>query len=501
MIHFSDPILTCKEAVAFEEAYFGGDLKKTWEAIKHAGSGIGYAVLKDYLECGNLYSVTHVLTLVGKGHNGADALIAASILAREIPSVKIDVVFVFGERSLKPLARKAWVQLQQTNQVNVSSCEEKNLKHAYSVVLDGVFGASFRGAIPDEVLKLFQKVDALKIDLRAAVDLPSGLNLAGAFKADFTYATGCVKTELLGCVNAGRIRYIDLAFFNACEVVGQGTQRVLKKQILSPLTSLRPSHSDKRTYGHLFIVGGSMRYPGAVLMAVKSALRSGVGLVTAFIPEPLVPSYAAAAPEAMWVGMPVDKKTGGMTKLGFGKIKSLWNNATSLVVGPGMGSSEETLKLLKEIFKSVKVPCVIDADALQKSLIELLSTPTILTPHYGEFNRIAGRNELRDLSSKSGATVILKGPYTRIMSLDGNTYVSTYGGPVLARGGSGDMLAGLVGGIVAQFPNDLTLAAAQAVVLHGVASDLLAQTVGQTAIQITELANYYSKALRSVNSV
>src|SRR5439155_3801843 len=155
----------------------------------------------------------------------------------------------------------------------------------------------FRSGPPAEsrVAQLPARVNALPIRLRAAVDLPS----AGIFRADFTYATGSVKTPALDPATAGRVRYIDLGFFRGDEL---GAERVLLPAVLAPLAALRPPQSDKRSYGHLFVVAGSRNFPGAALMAVLAALRSGAGLVTAFVPESLVPAFAARAPEAMWVG-------------------------------------------------------------------------------------------------------------------------------------------------------------------------------------------------------
>src|SRR5262249_20401087 len=126
---------------------------------------------------------------------------------------------------------------------------------------------------------------------------------ADLFQADFTYATGMVKAPLVGSLRAGRVRYLDLGFFEH-DNFPRVDSRVLLAQMLAPLAHLRPSLSDKRTYGHVFLVGGSRSYPGAIFMSVLAALRSGAGLVTAFVPESVVGALAARAPEAMWVGWP-----------------------------------------------------------------------------------------------------------------------------------------------------------------------------------------------------
>ena len=163
------------------------------------------------------------------------------------------------------------------------------------------------------------------------------------------------------------------------------------------MACLRPPSSDKRSQGHLAIVGGSGNFPGAILMTTLAALRSGVGLVTAFVPERLVPGYAARAPEAMWVGLQ-ETASGGLAARGLSKVLKGAERATALVMGPGLGREPAALALAKGIAKASKVPLVIDADALQPDIVRLGKAPRILTPHAGELKRIARGMDLRRLS-------------------------------------------------------------------------------------------------------
>jgi NAD(P)H-hydrate epimerase len=270
---------------------------------------------------------------------------------------------------------------------------------------------------------------------------------------------------------------------------------VLTPQILAPLAALRPAQGDKRTYGHVFVVAGSRNFPGAALMTVRAALRSGAGLVTAFVPEALVPTFAAVAPEAMWVGCP-ETLGGGLALEGLHLLRERLERATSLVMGPGLGREPETLALLADIAKESPVPLVLDADALQPDIVCTGKVPRVLTPHAGEFVRIAGGDDVRKFAAAANATVVLKGAVTRITE-GAATYHSFFGGPVLARGGSGDLLAGLIGGLLAQTPKEPLLAAARGVVWHGLAADALARAHGQTAVQVTQLLDFLPTVLRS----
>jgi NAD(P)H-hydrate epimerase len=337
---------------------------------------------------------------------------------------------------------------------------------------------------------LIERVNARPIRLRAAVDLPS----ADLFRADFTYATGSVKAPLVSSLQAGRVRYLDLGFFNDDNFPG-ADGRVLTTGVLAPLSGLREPRSDKRTFGHVFLVGGSRCYPGAILMSTLAALRSGVGLVTAAVPESLVPAFAARAPEAMWIGWP--ETPGGFFALeGEHLLRERLARATALVLGPGLGREAETLALAESIVRTSPVPLVIDADALQPAVVRAGSAARVLTPHAGEYMRIAEQAELSRVGSHCHVTSVLKGPRTLILGQAGVSYSSFFGGPVLARGGSGDLLAGLIGGLLAQWPADPLLAAARGVVWHGLAADALARAHGSVAVHTTQLLDFLPVALR-----
>lgn len=483
------PVLTCAEAKEFEAAFFGADEAREWIAMQQAGRAVADAVLRDFQELGAFPADARVLVLAGKGHNAGDALIAARRIVEKHPQVRIEVRFVFGERALRPLAQRAWRELASAS-ARVGALGSGS---AYDVVIDGVFGYQFRPPLEPSVAEILAEVNALPVRLRAAVDLPSGLDAPSAFRADFTYATGIVKAPALTLPNAGRLRYLDLGFFEAPpEPVGHlvrgKTDWVLTSAMLDPLRALRPSRSDKRTYGHLFVIGGSRHYPGAVLMSVLAALRSGAGLVTAFVPESLAPAFAARVPEAMWVGWP-ETPEGGLALEGSHLLREKIGRATALLIGPGLGREPETMALAKDIVAQATVPLVIDADALQPDIVAGGRAPRILAPHAGEYARIE-----RVLTADM--VTIRKGPISAVCA-SGRTYHSLFGGPVLARGGSGDLLAGITAGLLAQTPADPVGAAARGVVWHGAAADKLARAQGQIAVTTTELLDFMATALRA----
>jgi ADP-dependent NAD(P)H-hydrate dehydratase / NAD(P)H-hydrate epimerase len=493
----SHPVLSAEQAGTLEASLFAGDERLEWKAMLLAGRSTAEAVLGDFAEIGPFPSAAHLLVLAGKGNNAGDALIAARDLLGRFPGASCDVLFAFGPRKLKPLASKAWRGLSEACRGRVRSCGPDGLAPRYDLCLDGIFGYQFRPPLPAEALGAIAAADRCEIRLRAAVDLPSGLDGPGAFRADFTYATGIAKSPILGCASAGRPRYLDLGFFSGESPGGAPAavqERILLPSLLAALGGLRPASADKRSQGHLAIVGGSDDLPGAVLMATLAALRSGAGLVTAFVPERLAPLYAARAPEAMWVGLPVTA-SGGLSLRGLPKIQKIAQRATAMVIGPGLGKDPKTHSLAMAIVRGSKIPLVIDADALQPDIVRAGKARRILTPHAGELARIAMDESLRKLCRSVPAVVIAKAAVTRVCE-GGPEYLSLHGGPVLSRGGSGDLLAGLTGGLLAQTPADPMLAACRATVWHGVAADLLARAHGQTAVEILQWLDFLAPALR-----
>jgi NAD(P)H-hydrate epimerase len=493
------PILTCAEAREFEARHFAGVEAREWAAMQAAGRGVADAALADFLELGDWPAAPRVLVLAGKGHNAGDALLAAARVRQRIEGTRIDVILALGERGLRPLARRALQEL--AGEIRFLRAGGADWAAEYDLCFDGVFGHQFRAPSPPACAELFSRVNAHPVRLRAAVDLPSGLDGPGAFRADFCYATGIAKAPLLVSACAGRPRYLDLGFFEAGEKsAGEAAphpaaDRVLTRGLLRDLAQWRAPRGDKRDHGHVLVVAGSRRYPGAALLTVLGALQAGAGLVSAAVPESFVPAFAARAPEAIWIGLP-ETPEGGLALEGLMQVREAGRRASALVIGPGLGGEKETLALAREIVAGSALPMVIDADALRPEIVGAGSAARVLTPHGGESARLGAE-------IPEGAVVVRKGPLTRIEIAAGGggrrgpAGYSFFGGPVLSRGGSGDILAGLIGALLAQTPGDAPGAAARGVVWQGLAADALARARGATAVRSTQLLDFLGPALRA----
>ncbi len=340
----SHPVLSCAAASVWEEQLLGGDNVAQWQAMSAAGYSLAEAIGRDAEEVGGLPEAARILVLAGKGHNAGDALIAARILLADRPSRAVSVAFVLGERDLRPLARRAWRELSALGASVTQLAGPGDAGIGYDLAIDGVFGFSYRPPLRAAAVVWLRWANAVSARMRVAVDLPSGLDEPEAFRADFTYATGIVKSPLLGAANAGRLRYLDLGFFADAMPEDEG-DRVLATEVLAPLRAGRPAASDKRSFGHVLLIGGSRIYPGAIMLATQSALRSGVGLVTAAVPETLAAAYAAAVPEVMWVGCP-ETPEGGLALEAAGLIRAravghrTWFGARAGEFGVGGGAVE-----------------------------------------------------------------------------------------------------------------------------------------------------------------
>ncbi len=517
------PILTCQEAAELEALILTDEIAE-WAAMQQAGIGIAKAICLDYQELQALPQGLSVLALIGKGNNAGDALLACGQLLADFPRARVTLILAVDPVDLKPLAARAYQQLKgRVSQHQVDAASDEAAIHAlldtasagraFDICVDGLLGMSFQPPVRAPMRVLIEAINSYEnIGLRAAVDLPSGkADVADelTFRADFTYATGVAKKVLFdGIAECGRVRTIDLGFFNTpAGAAVDASEMVLNDCVLDSLRTLRPASVDKRAFGHLFVLGGSAFMPGALLMAVQAAVRSGVGLVTAFAPASVAATLAAQVPEAMWVPWP-ETANGTLNPRAMPLLLDRIDQATAVLLGPGMGKDRNTEMVVQEIVGKVEVPLILDADALRIRVLSLVpkrkpsAGPVVLTPHMGEFMRIAKLEEpdysnqtLKTFCQSYRVTTVLKSAHTRICDGE-NIWYNTCGGPVLSRGGSGDLLAGLIGGMIAQDHAGAQTSAARGIVLHGLAAQRLARAHGQVAVHTTQLLDYLPSVLR-----
>lgn len=506
------PILPCSVALAFEQRLLPRK-DQQWKAMQRAGRRIAEQVLVDFEELAPWPKRPRILVVAGKGHNGGDALLAAAHLRRHHPQADIFYLSVVPQKQWRTLCHQAFKELEDEGEVLEINLPTA-MQYAFDVCLDGALGMQFQPPLSPELRDVLKGLNEhAHIGLRVAVDMPSGLGEPDAFEADITCATGIAKTPVVERAHAGkvgRLRYCDLGFFEASallEDTAREPRRVLSNLALRPLLQLRPALSDKRDYGHLLVLGGHRFMPGALLMNVLAAVRSGVGRVTAFAPDSVCAALAAQVPEAMWVPWP-ETPEGALALEGRHLLRSRLPQATALLCGSGMGTEAETLDFLAELVAEAPVPMLLDADALQPKVAAGLKQRSqgqggvIVTPHAGEWERLSGAaaaepEAVRAWAAEHHCTVVLKGSLTAISNARYTVYVPS-GGPVLARGGSGDVLAGLMAGQLATDASEPMATACRSQHWFGLAADCLARQAGHLCVRTTDLLPFLTTVLREL---
>jgi NAD(P)H-hydrate epimerase len=406
----------------------------------------------------------HVGILVGPGHNGGDAL----IVARELYFQAYEVVVYCPFSQLKELTSQ---HAQYVQSLGIRWFDSFDTLQNCDLLIDGLFGFGLERLITDPVAAAINQINQWTKPI-LSVDLPSGLHtntgevLGTAIRATRTFCLGLWKLGLLqdqalDYVGTAELIDFDIPLADVQAVVGDSPriQRITRASVAIPLP--RPPVTHKYKQGHLLLICGSRRYAGGAILTGLGARASGVGMLSIAVPESLKPLLVAQMPEALIVGCP-ETQNGAIAQLQLPEGTDL-NSFEAIACGPGL--TLEAMPILAEVLASDR-PLVLDADGLnilaQLGTIPTLSkrqAATILTPHKGEFKRLfpdAGDpmqdrvSAVRSAAESSGAVVLLKGARTAIANSSGSVWINPESTPALARGGSGDVLTGLLGGLIAQ---------------------------------------------------
>lgn len=472
------------------------------ELMENAGQAVAHEVVAHLGEALG----SRVVVLIGPGNNGGDGLVAARRLTESGVTVRAFVVAGSGDPAGKrPAAEAAGVRVEMArNEAGIQALGDAT--EWADAVIDAVLGTGASRPIDDTLGRALAVVQKAGIPV-IAVDLPTGMNAdTGQFdpnglRADVTLALGYPKIGSV--VNAGqghcgeiKALYIGLPPGLDASLYAD----LLDSHLASTLLPHRPGDSHKGTFGRALIVAGSPQYPGAALLATDAATRSGAGLVE-LATEPSAHSLAVSAvPEA--IHTPLSASASGKLdpSASARQVLERASMATSVLIGPGFGTSvqKSTFTRLLAAQASGMPPLVIDADALNilagtYRWWENLPESTIVTPHPGEMARLLGRTTAevqgdrlgaaKSAAERWGVNVVLKGAATLIVSPTGQVRVSPFVNPGLAKGGTGDVLAGLASGLLAQTPDRPFDAASLAVYVHGLAGEIARSSRGEIAMR------------------
>ena len=513
-------ILTATEMGAVDRLTaekFGVSLESLMEA---AGGAVAKFCLREYT------AALRVVVLCGKGNNGGDGFVAARVLAQAGRSVR--VVLLGRMEDLKGKAAAALRRLREdVSSVSVNEVVDEDGLVAYAstlsdaeLLIDALVGTGFKPPLRGLAVALRDTVKSLDVPV-VAVDLPSGWDAdstnqqcEGAFRADavvtFTapkmaHVFGQLTTAVFDPVVVAEIGSPVAAVQSNSGLTWTGASKALAERP-------RGVNSNKGKFGHVLVVGGSYGKAGAPAMASLAGLRTGAGLVTAAVPKSIVDTVTRITPELMMV--PLAEGTKGevsFKKLDASKLEALLKKITVLALGPGLSTVGDASEFSRHMVEKTRLPVVIDADALnafagKTDLLNGTGRVMVLTPHPGEMATLTGLSVkeveadrvglARKFAMKHKLTLVLKGWRTLVAHPDGSIAVNTTGNPAMAKGGSGDILTGIVAAMLAQFPDDVARAVESAVYLHGLAGDFAAHAMDEHTVLATDTVTHLSDAFR-----
>ncbi len=448
-----------------------------------------------------------VTIFIGKGNNGGDGLVIARHLLNMGAEVKVLSVVNVSEISGDAAAnldiwRKMGQKVYAVHQGDGINIVKLALMKT-DLVVDAIYGTGFHGKMRGAAGSVIGVINNSGKPV-IAVDIPSGLEAGTGringpcVRARYTAALGLPKLGLYlepGAGYTGEITVADISL-PAVLIDREAPPRyLLSARRVRKWLPERPSPAHKGNFGRVLIIAGSRGMTGAAGLSATAALRSGAGLVTAAVPETLHDIMEVKLTEAMTVPLP-DTGSGALSGEALPRILSLLENMDALAIGPGLSQTPETVTLVRELLPAIKIPFVLDADALnalagQTGILGSLHAPAVITPHPGEMARLmevtSGDIQADRVGNAVKATAdwnvvtLLKGARTVVATPEGTVYINPTGNPGMASGGSGDVLTGIIASLIAQGLQPGRAAAAGAY-LHGLAGDMAAKEKGMIGL-------------------
>lgn len=490
------------------------------DLMEHAGEGV-VRVIQKYFPGGHQRAVI----LVGRGNNGGDALVVARLLCQTFWNVSVWLMTL--PRRLSPDAKKNWDRLQSHPfEYQVLSSENdmrmliQNLTTTHLLV-DGLFGTGLSKPLTGLVKKLVDEVNRAGRPL-VSIDLPSGLHadsgeiLGTALRAHHTVTLGLPKRGLFfakGPTLAGRVHVVDIGIPSAEIKKMKTNEHLITAEDVVAAFPARPRAMHKGQAGHVLTLAGGRLMLGAGYLASRAALRIGAGLVSYALPDKACEKFDARDPEIIPAPLP-DDGSAFLHPVGVDEALQLTRGKQAVAIGPGIGQSRDTAAFVEKFLSHVALPTVIDADALNciaHHLDVLVKSHGVfvLTPHPGEMARLTGKKissdpdiraeTARQFAKKWKAIVVLKGAGTVVGTPDGQVWINPTGNPGMATAGSGDALAGVIAGLLAQGV-DPVCASIAGVFVHGLAGDLAAESIGSVGITASDVIDHLPRARESICS-
>jgi len=484
--------------------------------MENAGTAVAEFVVSQYP------SAERIGVICGKGNNGGDGFVAVRKLHGAGKGVR--VVLLAEPSELKGDAAEMFSKLPAAPVIVRSSEELKGeparVVFESEVLLDAILGTGFKPPVSGLYAEAIKLLNASSAPL-VAVDIPSGADAdvmdeqTGAVaRADAVVTfTAPRPAHIFGRLTDGPTLIAPIGSPDEAIVSSLQLNLVSAREI-APLIGPRPLAANKGNFGHVLVIGGSVGKAGAAAMAGMAALRTGAGLSTVATPKSVLATVAGFHPEVMTE--PLDETEAGSIStraLASGRMDALIKGKTVLAVGPGISRNPETSEFVRSLVVECKTALVLDADGLnafegRAGELNGKGRSLVITPHPGEMARLAGStvaavqrdriNVARTFAREHELIVVLKGHRTLIAQPDGTVWVNTTGNPGMATGGTGDILTGMVSGLMAQNRERIVEAVIAAIHLHGLAGDVARESMGEHSLVATDLIGALPEAFRRV---
>ncbi|OGC41983.1 hypothetical protein A2Y85_06900 [candidate division WOR-3 bacterium RBG_13_43_14] len=479
--------------------------------MENAGRGCA-DILKGYFESENL----NTLIICGKGNNGGDGFVIARHLINR--GAVVSVVLLGKGKELKGDARINYNICRQTGikiiEIKTATALKNILnRNQPALIIDAIFGTGFKGKTSNFHAQVFEYMNDSDAFI-FSVDIPSGvIGDTGQFDrscviADATAAICLPKRGNMlypGREFCGDLHIVDIGV--PYNLTAHGFPQLIEFENIERMLPLRPPDGNKGTFGQILVIAGARGYAGAAAMASQAALKTGAGLVRLATPLCVVEAVEANTMEIVKVPLN-ETKSGTISSTAVDQLKVPLSKSDVVVLGPGLTTHNETAQFVKKILPKIKVPLIIDADALNIiagdiGILEQIKAPCMITPHPGELSRLTGRkptqiNDQRidlalEFATKHGITIVLKGAPTVIAGPDGEVYINPTGNSGLASAGSGDVLVGMIAAFLAQ-QSPIRDAAQLGVFMHGLTADLIASDSNEYSIIAGDLLSNIGRA-------
>ena len=448
--------------------------------------------------------------ICGSGNNGGDGIGAAAELLRAGVSAR---AFLVGRRS----GMSADSREMERELISLGGAHEElgpgapdldEYLQTADVIIDAIFGIGLSRNVEGAAKSAVELINSSGRPVVAA-DIPSGVcadtgEIMGcAVRAAETVTFSMAKPGHFvepGCTCCGRLTVADIGIpRDLLDAAGTDVYAVTDGDVLLPR---RPALSHKGSYGHLLILGGSVGYTGAPTLCARAAVRAGAGLVYLGVPESIYNITAEKNDEAMPLPLPEE---GGRLAPGAASAPERLSGMEVLAVGPGMGRSEGTIALTQRLVESCALPMALDADALyalaqDMSVLRRAKSTVVLTPHEMEYRRMGGDvsggrlQGARAFAREHGCILVLKGHRTLAAFPDGEVYIATHGNPGMAKGGTGDVLTGILGAMLCQL--ETKRAVITAIHLHALCGDLCCERLGEYAMTASDIIETLPEATK-----